>query len=126
MGRIGDAISLTIDGTKFSIPKDTEPMKYDGGETISESQTYGDGTSDAYVSIEAAKITGIKVKVNDDNIDDFKDKKAQTNIPFVLQTVSKTYEITGHIVGNPGISTTKSVTEEFEIHCSDGTGIRES
>jgi len=126
MTKIGDAISLTINGTKFAIPKDTEPIKYDGGETISESQQYGDGTADGYVSVEIAKFTGVKVKVDENNIDSFNNNKAKTGIPFVLQTVGKTYEITGYIVGNPGISATKSVSEEFEIHCSDGTGIRES
>ncbi len=124
--RLGDAISLTIDGTKFAIPKDTEPMISEGGEVITETQTYGDGSADGYVSIELAKITGLKVKLNDLNRDIFKEKRGKTDIPFVLQCVTGTFEITGCIVGDTGYSATKAVTDEFEVHCTDGTGIRRS
>ena len=78
------------------------------------------------VSIELAKITGLKVKLNDLNRDIFKEKRGKTDIPFVLQCVTGTFEITGCIVGDTGYSATKAVTDEFEVHCTDGTGIRRS
>lgn len=126
MAKVGDAISLTINGTKFSIPKDTTPVVFDGGETVTETQGYGDGTADAIVSIAIPKITGLKIKINDSNADIFTENRKKTDIPFVLQTVSKTYELTGCIVGEFGVDSTKGMTEEFEIHVTDGTGIRKS
>lgn len=126
MARIGDAVSLTINGTKYAIPKDTEPNVIVGGETITETQQFGDGTADAYVAMNIARITGLRVKVSDDNRQTFLDSKTKTDIPIVLQCVAKSYELTGCLVGEIEISATKSITNEFEVHCTDGSGIRVS
>ena len=40
--KIGDAVSLSLNGTIYAIPKDTEPEVTKGGIVISESQEYGD------------------------------------------------------------------------------------
>lgn len=126
MAKIGDAVSLTVNGTKFAIPKDVEPIVVKGGEVISETQGYGDGTADAYHSIIVPKITGLKCKISDDNRDAWESACKQDSIPIVLECVSKSYELTGCIVGEIGVSSTKATTDEFEVHAQDGGGIRES
>lgn len=126
MAKIGDAVSLTLNGTKYAIPKDVEPIVTKGGKTISEVQGYGDGTADGYISIVIPKITGLKCKISDDNRDAFEEARKMPSIPIVLECVSKSYELTGCIVGEVGISATKSVTDEFEVNATDGGGIRES
>lgn len=126
MSKQGDAVSLTINGTRFAIPKDVEPMVIKGGETISETQGFGDGTADAYTSIVIPKITGLRVKLDDSNRDAFEENRRKTDIPFVLQCVHKSYECTGCIVGEVEMSATRNLTGEFEINVTDGSGIRES
>jgi hypothetical protein len=126
MARCGDAIALTLNGTKFAIPKDTEPKVNKGGESITETQGFGDGTADAYVSIVIPKITGLRVKLSDDNRTAFENARKATDIPVVLECVSRSYECTGCIVGEIETSTTRNITEEFEIHVTDGSGIRET
>lgn len=126
MGKIGDAVSLTINGTRFAIPKDTEPNVIKGGETITETQAYGDGTADSYVSNVLPRITGLRVKVSEANKDAFEAARKKPDIPIVLNCIAKSYELTGSIVGEIEISATKQMTSEFEVHCTDGAGIRES
>lgn len=126
MGKNGDAVSITIDGVKFAIPKDCEPMVIEGGETITETQQFGDGTAEPYVSIETPKITGLKVKVSDENRAEFNVKRKKTKIPIVYETLGASYELTGCVVGAVEISTTKNISNEFEVHALDGTGIRNS
>lgn len=124
MARVGDAISLTINGIRYAVPKDTEPNVIEGGETITETQQYGDGTADAYVSINIPRITGLRVKVGESLEESFNQARGMTDIPFTLQCVSKSYELTGCIVGEVEVSATRRITNEFEVHCTDGTGIR--
>lgn len=126
MAKVGDAISLTINGTKFAIPKDTEPNVIEGGETITETQQFGDGTADAYTSMNIARITGLRIKVSDALDEAFKSVRSMTDIPIVLQCVSKSYELTGCMVGEVEVSATRRITNEFEVHCTDGSGIRKS
>ncbi len=126
MAKVGDAISLTINGTKFAIPKDTEPNVIEGGDTITETQQFGDGTADAYVSRNIARITGLKIKVSDALDEAFKSVRSMTDVPIVLQCVSKSYEMTGCMVGEVEVSATRRITNEFEVHCTDGSGIRKS
>ena len=125
MSKVGDAISLTINGTKFPIPKDTEPNVIEG-DTITETQQFGDGTADAYVSRNIARITGLRIKVSDALDETFKSVRSMTDIPIVLQCVSKSYELTGCMVGEVEVSATRRITNEFEVHCTDGSGIRKS
>lgn len=124
--KIGDAVSITLNGTKFAIPKDTEPQVTKGGKKISEMQTYGDGTAEGYLSVVIAKITGLKCKISEENKAAFETACSASSIPIVLECVSKSFELTGCIVGEIEISATKSITNEFEVHCTDGGGIRES
>ncbi len=126
MTKVGDAISLTINGTKFAIPKDTEPNVIEGGETITDTQQFGDGTADAYVSKNIARITGLRIKVSDALDEAFKSVRSMTDVPIVLQCVSKSYELTGCMVGEVEVSATRRITNEFEVHCTDGSGIRKS
>ena len=126
MAKVGDAISLTINGTKFAIPKDTEPNVIEGGETITDTQQFGDGTADAYVSKNIARITGLRIKVSDALDEAFKKVRSMTDVPIVLQCVSKSYELTGCMVGEVEVSATRGITNEFEVHCTDGSGIRKS
>lgn len=126
MGKIGDITAITLDGTKYAVPKDTEPKVIKGGETITETQGYGDGTADGYVSIVVPRITGVRVKLSDDNRDAFENARKKVDIPVVVHGISKSYECTGCIVGEVETSATRSITEEFEIHVTDGSGIRES
>ena len=124
--KIGDAVSLSLNGTKFAIPKDTEPVVTKGGKTITETQSYGDGTGDPYMSIVIPKIAGLKIKVSEENKEAFESARQNPSIPIVLECISKSFELTGCIVGEASVSATKSVTDEFEVHALDGGGIRES
>ena len=126
MAKVGDAVSLTINGTKFAIPKDTEPNVIEGGDTITETQQFGDGTADAYVSKNIERITGLRIKVSDALDEAFKSVRSMTDVPIVLQCVSKSYELTGCMVGEVEVSATRRITNEFEVHCTDGSGIRKS
>lgn len=126
MAKVGDAVSLTINGTKFAIPKDTEPNVNKGGETITDTQDFGDGTADSYVSNVVPKITGLKIKVSDANKEAFETARRTPDIPIILACVSKSYELTGSVVGEIEISATKQITNEFEVRCTDGAGIRET
>lgn len=126
MAKVGDAVSLTINGTRFAIPKDTEPNVIKGGETITETQAFGDGTADSYVSNVLPRITGLRVKISEANKDAFETARKKPDIPIVLNCIAKSYELTGSIIGEIEISTTKQITSEFEVHCTDGAGIRET
>lgn len=126
MGKNGDAVSITLNGTKFAIPKDVEPMVIKGGETISETQQFGDGTAEAYTTLETPRITGLKCKISDENRDAFEAARKNPKIPIVYETLGSSYELTGCLVGAVETSTTKNVTNEFEVHALDGGGIRES
>ena len=127
MGKCGDPISLTLNGVKYAIPKDTTPNVIKGGLKITDTQDYGDGTSDAVISNVIAKLTGLKVKLSEDNKEAFETACATPDIPVIYECVSKTYEMTGNIVaGETEIDTTRNISGEFEVRCSDGTGIRES
>lgn len=127
MGKCGDAISLTLNGTKFAIPKDTEPNVIDGGLRITDTQEYGDGTADSYMSKVIGKITGLKVKVEASLENAWANACSTPDIPIILECVSRTYELTGSVIGGEvEISSTKNITNEFEVHCTDGAGIRKS
>ena len=41
MAKIGDITAITLDGTKYAVPKDTEPHVIKGGETITETRLRG-------------------------------------------------------------------------------------
>ena len=99
MAKVGDAISLTVNGTKYAIPKDTE------------------------ITIE---FMGLKVKLSDSNRNTFNEARAKTDLPIVLQCVTKSYEMTGCIVGNKESTANRQITSDFECRCTDGSGIRES
>lgn len=124
--KIGDAQSLSLNGAIYAVPKDAEPQVIKGGLTTSESQEYGDGTADPYQTNAIGKITGLKVKVPEELADSFKEALSNPSMPIVLNTVAKSYELTGYIVGEVTISTTRRISSEFEVHASDGAGVRES
>lgn len=124
--KIGDAQSLSLNGTIYAIPKDAEPQVTKGGLTISESQEYGDGTADGYQTKTIGKISGLRVKVPEELTAAFDEALANPSMPIVLNTVAKSYELTGYIVGDVTISSTRRLSSEFEVHASDGAGVRES
>lgn len=126
MTKIGDAVSLSLNGAKFAVPRDIEPIVIDGGLTITEMQTYGDGSADGYQSQVQSRITGLKCKVSDENLDAFNAAKKNPSMPIVLECVSGSYELTGCIVGEVGVSATRRLSDEFEVNVTDGAGIRKS
>ena len=66
------------------------------------------------------------VKVSKDNSDAFEQACGTPDIPIILTCVQKSYELTGSVVGEVEISATRGMTGEFEVHATDGTGIRET
>jgi len=126
MTKCGDAISLTLNGVKYAIPKDVEPNVIKGGLKNTDTQDYGDGTADTYQSNVIPKITGLQVKISEANKDAFETACGTPDIPIILETVTKSYELTGSIVGEVEISATRNKTGDFEVRCTDGAGIRES
>lgn len=124
--KIGDAVSLSLNGTIYSIPKDVEPEVTKGGIVISESQEYGDGTADGYQTRAIGKITGLKVKIPPEQTAAFDAALANPSMPIVLNTLAKSFELTGYIVGEVTRSATRGTSSEFEVHASDGAGVRES
>lgn len=124
--KLGDAVSITFNGTKFAIPKDVEPIVNKGGQRITETQGYGDGTADGVFSVITPGITGLKVKLNDSNRAAFEECCGLSSMPIVYETVGSSFELTGCIVGDFGFSSTKKVTDEFSVSVTDGSGIRES
>ncbi len=124
--KLGDAVSITLNGTKFACPKDIEPIVNKGGQKITETQDYGDGTADGYFSVVKAGITGLKAKINDSNRAAFDAACKLASMPVVYETIGSSYECTGCIVGETGVSTTKKITDEFAITVTDGSSIRES
>ena len=126
MAKCGDAVALTLNGTRYKIVKGNEPQVNKGGKVIEESQDYGDGTSDAIFSNKPAGITGLQIVVDEENAEAFEKAKGMESMGVVLETVTKSYECTGYILGEVTISSTKRTTSEFEIKVSDGGGVRES
>jgi len=123
--KTGDAVSLTLNGTRFACAKDIEPLVDKGGRKITESQGYGDGTSDGYVGVVVPSISGLKVKVSEENRDAFEAALGNPAMPIVYETVGSTYELTGYIAGEVKVSTTKKLSDEFTVYATDGS-IRES
>lgn len=125
MARCGDAVAITLNGTRYKVPKGLEFQINKGGKRNSEAQDYGDGTSDPYQVIDAAGMTGLQIIVDEENKEAFETTKGLSSIPVVVECVSKSYECTGYIVGDVTVSGTKCTTSEFEIKVSDGGGVRE-
>ncbi|MBQ9149864.1 hypothetical protein IJX73_02925 [bacterium] len=124
--KLGDAVALTLNGTRYKVVKDVEPQINKGGKSASEAQEYGDGTADPYFVNSAGGITGLKVVVEEENADAFEKALGLNSMSVVLECVSKSYECTGFVVGDVTISATKRTTSEFDIKVSDGGGVRES
>jgi len=123
----GSPKSITIGGIRFKIPSDCTPNVVKGGRYITESQTFGDGTSEPVETVVAGKITGIVVSTTDSAYASLMSIVVKKDLPIVLESATKTYECTGFIVKGDGIEndTTKDKTSEFEIHSQSGP-IRES
>lgn len=126
MARIGDAVAITLNGTRFKVVQGIEPQVNKGGRHASEGQDYGDGTSDPYMVNSPAGITGLQVLVDEENKEAFDNAQSLSSMPVVLECIAKSYECTGYILGDPTISATKRISSEFEIRVSDGSGVRES
>lgn len=124
--KCGDAVSISLNGTKYKVLKGTEPQVNKGGKVIEEDQEYGDGTSSPYLSNKVASISGLQIVVEEENSDAFEAAKSLGAMPVVLECVSKSYECTGYILGEVTISAPKRTTSEFTIKVPDGAGIRES
>lgn len=126
MARIGDAVAVTLNGTRYKMVQGIEPQVNKGGLHASESQDYGDGTSDPYMQYQPAGITGLQLVIDEENAESFESAKKLSSMGVVLECISKSYECTGYILGDVTISATKRTTSEFEIRVSDGGGVRES
>jgi hypothetical protein len=123
MAKRGDLISISLDGTKFTAPKETEVEIIRGGEMITDTQDYADGTSDSIVTMVIPKITGCKVKVDDEDL--FYKKIKTPDIPIIVECVGKSYELTGSVVGEVTVNN-KNISSDFELRATDGNGIRQS
>lgn len=123
---IGDAVAVTLGGTRYKVVQGIEPQVNKGGLHASESQDYGDGTSEPYMQNQPAGITGLQVLVEPENEEAFNKAKSLKSMAVVLECLSRSYECTGYILGDVTISSTKRTTSEFEIRVSDGGGVRES
>ena len=123
---IGDVEYITLNGTRFKVVQGIEPQVNKGGLHASESQDYGDGTSEPYMQKQPAGITGLQVLVEAENEEAFEHAKTLKSMPVVLQCLSRSYECSGYILGDVTISAPKRITSEFEIRVSDGGGVRES
>lgn len=123
---IGDAVAVTLNGTRYKVVQGIEPQVNKGGLHASESQDYGDGTSEPYMQNQPAGITGLQVLVESENEEAFNNAKSLKSMGVVLECLSRSYECTGYILGDVTISSTKRTTSEFEIRVSDGGGVRES
>ena len=66
--KLGDAVALTLNGTRYKVVKDVEPQINKGGKSASEAQEYGDGTADPYFVNSAGGITGLKVVVEEEKL----------------------------------------------------------
>jgi hypothetical protein len=123
---IGDAVALTLNGVRYKVVQGIEPQVNKGGKHASESQDYGDGSSEPYMQIQPAGITGLQVLVDKENEEAFQNAKGLDSMAVVLECLTRSYECTGYILGDVTISATKRTTSEFEIRVSDGGGVRES
>lgn len=123
MAKRGDLISISLDGTKFTAPKETEVEIIRGGEMITDAQDYADGTSDSIVTMVIPKITGCKVKVDDEDL--FYKKIKTPDIPIIVECVGKSYELTGSVIGEVTVNN-KNISSDFELRATDGNGIRQS
>lgn len=123
---IGDAVAVTLNGTRYKVVQGIEPQVNKGGLHASESQDYGDGTSEPYMQNQPAGITGLQVLVEPENEEAFNNAKSLKSMGVVLECLSRSYECTGYILGDVTISSTKRTTSEFEVRVSDGGGVRES
>lgn len=127
MTKGGDAIALTLNGVKFSIPKDVTPTVIDSGIKNTSSEHYGDGTADTIQSVVQGKIKGLKVKIDPAQIDQWKAVCSAVDIPIIYECIACSYEMTGSVIGaEVEIDTTKNQSNEFEVHCTDGSGLRRS
>jgi len=123
MAKRGDLISISINGSKFPAPKETEIEVCKGGEMITDTQDYADGTADSVTTIVLPKITGCKLKIDDEDL--FNNLAKTPDLPIIIECVGKSYELTGSIVGEVTVNS-KNISSDFEIRATDGNGIRES
>lgn len=124
---LGNPISVSLDGRKYKIVKDTEPEIVPGGVVATEMQEYGDGTADPVKTVQIGKITGLSVFVPIADEEHFKLVCAKDSMPVVLTCTTGSYEITGCIVGDDlSINTKTRKTGDFDVHCTDGSGVRSS
>lgn len=127
MTALGDIISVSINGTRFKAVKDAEPEIIPGGTVTTEMQEYGDGTADPIKTIKTGQINGLQVFVDIPDEDAFKAALAADAVPVVVECTRGSYETTGCIVGEDiTISAKTRKSSEFEVHCTDGGGVRAS
>lgn len=124
--KCSDAVSISLNGTKYKVLKGIEPQVNKGGKCIEDDQEYGDGTSSGLLSIKPASIAGLQIVIEEENNDAFEAAKGLESMPVVLECISKSYECTGYILGEVTVSATKRTSSEFTIKVSDGSSIRES
>lgn len=124
---LGNPISVSLNGRKYKIVKDTEPEIVPGGIVTTEMQEYGDGTADPVKTVQTGKITGLSVFVPIADEEHFKSVCALDEMPVVLECTTGSYELTGCIVGEDvSINTKTRKTGDFDVNCTDGSGVRSS
>lgn len=126
--KAGDSTALSISGVRYSIPRGTE-ISINFGNTnnrvVKEAQTNGDGSVTPIYSVVIGKISGIKLRIQDESaLQVFNEQQSSDNLPIVLEHVGDTYSCTGVIVANEDgtveVNMANGTTAEFEIISQSG------
>lgn len=117
----GASKSIRIDGVGFKIPADVEVKVITGGRQITESQTFGDGTSEGIEGVIAPKLSGVRVSVKDSSFDSLSSKLGKQNMSIIYESGTKTYEFSGYIVASDGleVDARTDITSDFDVISND-------
>ncbi len=117
----GASKSIRIDGVGFKIPADVEVKVITGGRQITESQTFGDGTSEGLEGVVAPKLGGVRVSVKDSSFDSLTSKLGKQNMSIIYESGTKTYEFSGYIVASDGleVDARTDITSDFDVISND-------
>lgn len=117
----GASKTIRIDGVGFKIPADVEVKVITGGRQITESQTFGDGTSEGIEGVIAPKLSGVRVSVKDSSFDSLSSKLGKQNMSIIYESGTKTYEFSGYIVASDGleVDARTDITSDFDVISND-------
>jgi len=119
---IGPIKGFSLNGVRFTSPKDCTPNLVDGGRQFTEFETYGDGTTAPKQNIIAGQITGMKARVFDAEYDSFKSFLNKEKITIVVEGAKKDYSMQGFVTFSDGFThdITTGLTNDFSLISQDG------